>query len=313
MEVSRGRFAFSSIHAPVGEEPKTVRGEEMHFDWQSVVALIGLGAVIVGGLVYLAVRTSLEKWIAARFDLYRERELETLKAEFSKTLEGLKHQYHLEQAVLSLAFEHQRSAYSEILGVLVEAKRAFDARYDWEDRTYGPFKENPWPKVFDVRLKHLLFLDEDILDALEFSLKAISMSLPWSDGLNEHEPGDERVEEARRRFEFLLQQTARLLRTKAGLVKDEQALLPLAVYGALDLVNRPFYPRSGFPTTGIFQENRDVSFDEKMNNGIEHRYELAAEVERLIQVLLKFRGGGIFVESLGQARRYNKELLKGNR
>jgi hypothetical protein len=272
----------------------------------SVIELLG-GAV--SGAVASAVIVWMGRvWISERLKQAISHEystkLENIRADFGVKLEAFKHAHEVNQLRTSLFFDHQRSAFGEILSKVVELNQAWSRLIDPERDSFDPAPREQRSQLEALYYKHQLFLDTELVMAMELLFDVYSDSLPFWDGEETH---DRDVQVPFATAEFLQPRLAALFRLKIGVGNDRLALRQIALLGAIRTVNRYHFSDVGIPVTGPLK----IAFDELAQNAVTCAEEnVEALIEKLKQFQQYLRTSGYFHEAEASVRRYLEVLVE---
>lgn len=260
------------------------------------------GGALSGGVVVALVAGVIQTWLSERLKQSISHEystkLEALRSELGAKLEAVKHGHEVDQLRTSLFFDHQRTAFGEILAKVVEVQKEWDKLVDPQE---GPLEHVPtaqWRELEALYFKHQLFLDSDLLMALELLFEFYTDSLPYFDGSDLHERD---VIIPFGNAEFLKPRLASLFRMKIGVGKEPQALREIALFGAIRLLNRYHFPEIGLPASGALKVEKDDLALKAIARADENIDEL---IETLDRLLVYIPANGFFYEAEASARRY---------
>lgn len=208
-----------------------------------IQALPGAGAS--AALVWL-----LRGWISERLKQsisheYSEK-LENHKSDLELRLQALRHDYEVHQLRTSLFFDHQRTAFAEILAKMVEINQEW-WRLGYEE-DLGFIESVPWKMVEDLRNlyhKHQLFLDEESIMALELLFEIYQDSLPFRDDSGELIGRD--IQASFDNAKYLQPRIAALFQNKIGVTSDSSAIKQVALLGAIRILNYYHFSDIGLP------------------------------------------------------------------
>lgn len=255
------------------------------------------GAVAGAALAFL-----LRNWISERLKQSISHEystkLETVRNELGAKLEAVKHVHEVDQLRTSLFFDHQRSAFVEILAKVVEVHQEWSKGYDPDEGIEEPVPSAPRRQLEALYLKHQLFLDSDLIMALDLLFEIYTDSYPWFDG-NETHPRD--VNGPYSDAAFLQPRLAAVFRLKIGVGQDTLALRQLALLGAMRMLNRYHFEELELPAHGRLRLKKDDRAAMAINRAEENFAEL---LERMHAFHRYLQAQGHFHEAEASLRRY---------
>ena len=249
-------------------------------------------AAIISGLLYLLLKLTLEKTITTRIDYIKEKEIENLKASFTKELESARHQYQLQQVRTPLFFDHQRQAFSEILSALVDITDAFAKSYDPSTDEHNPISGNAHENLRQAYHRNLLFLDEDCCIGVDLCLRSLLNTHPLADGDGVHYPPPESFQQAFEEISYFRKKLTKLFQSKLGLADGKELMKDIVIAGSVLLLNRYHFAELGLPIKGKFARNNFASMEACVATGAECQSELIDHLHRLIRYLAEDRTTG---------------------
>lgn len=264
-----------------------------------------LSSIITGGLSGALLIWLLRGWISERLKQSINHEysqkLETHKAELNIKMQEILHERQLYQLRTSLFFDHQREAFAVLLSQIAEIQRKwFEKSYDDEMHDImEPVPGGEYDKLKKSFYDHQLFLDQDCIFAMDLVLEAMSDSFPVQDGEGILHQGD--CSEPYSRLEFLQHKTAEIFREKIGIVTSQSAIIELALFGAIRLLNRYHFVEIGLPIKGALQLTNGDAIAEAITKAKNNKTELIAKLKEFKIYLEK---DGFFHEALEKAKLY---------
>lgn len=221
-----------------------------------------------------------------------------MRSELGAKLEAVKHVHEVDQLRTSLFFDHQRSAFGEILAKIVEVQQEWDKVIDPEEGMEDPVPPVPRRELEALYLKHQLFLDSDLIMALELLFEIYQESWPWNDGMETHRRD---VRGPYSDAEYLQPRLAAVFRLKIGVGQDDLALRQLALLGAIRMLNHHHFKDVGIPVRGALQLKRD----DRATMAVKRAEENFGELLEKMRVFHRFlQAQGHFYESEAKLRRY---------
>lgn len=264
------------------------------------------GAVAGAILVWLS-RTWISERLRQSISHEYSAKLETLRSDLGAKLEAMKHVHGVDQLRTSLFFDHQRSAFGEILAKVVEVNAEWSKVIDPDEGTEDPVPSGPRSELEALYLKHQLFLDSELIMALELLFEFYDDSLPVFDGMETHQRD---VLLPYSNAEFLKPRLASVFRLKIGVGKDALALRQIALWGAIRMLNRYHFPKAGIPVNGSLQLEEDERALKAINKAETNFSELLAQMHIFHKYL---QGRGHFHEAESSLRRYLSVLDASNK
>lgn len=259
-------------------------------------ALTGaLGAGIVGWLFRKWISERLKQSISHEYSI----KLEVMRNDLGAKLEAVKHIHEVDQLRTSLFFDHQRLAFGEILAKIVDANREWSKL---DNHEYGIFEE-PVPAAHRLELealyfKHQLFLDSDLIMAMQLLFEVYSDAVPFYDGEREHaRDADLPYSNAM----YLQPRLAALFRLKIGVGNDRVALRQIALFGAMRILNSGHFPEAGIPVGEPLRMTGDA-YAQKAVARAEARVDDVVAKMKAFQAHLQ--QGGFFTDREASLRRY---------
>jgi hypothetical protein len=214
-----------------------------------------LAEILPGATAGAAISWLLRGWITERLKQSISHEysakLENLKNELNGKMEAVKHTYEVHQLRTSLFFDHQRSAFGEILAKVAEVNQEWWQKgYEPDVGLTTPVPSLPYSQLKALYVKHQLFLDADSIMAIELLFDIYRDSFPFHEGDEVHhrdprEPYD--------KAEYLQPRLAALFQQKIGVTKDVRAVRQLALLGAIRILNHYHFTELSLPVKGPLQ------------------------------------------------------------
>ena len=209
--------------------------------------------LLPGALAGAAIAWLLRGWISERLKQSIEHEysakLENLKNELNAKLETIKHGYEVHQLRTSLFFDHQRTAFAEILAKVAEVNQEWWSGYEPDIGLTEPVPSAPYRDLKALYFKHQLFLDSDSIMAMELLFDIYRESFPFDDG-----SGNEPIARDPRgpydNAEYLQPRLAALFQQKIGVAADRRAVRQLALLGSVRILNRYHFADIELPVRG---------------------------------------------------------------
>jgi hypothetical protein len=259
---------------------------------------------VAGALLVWVFRTWISERLKQSISHEYSTKLELFRSELGAKLEAVKQAHEVNQLRTSLFFDHQRSAFGEILAKVVELNQAWSRLIDPYEGPLDPAPREQRSQLRDLYFKHQLFLDTELVMAMELLFDVYDDSLPFWDGEESH-PRDVQVPYAT--AEYLQPRLAALFRLKIGVGDDRLALRQIALLGAIRTVNRYHFQNVGIPVTGPLK----IELDELAQNAVTRAEEnVEALVEKLQQFQRYLRTNGHFHEAEASLRRYLEVLVE---
>jgi hypothetical protein len=214
-----------------------------------------LAELVPGAAAGAVIAWLLRGWISERLKQAISHEysakLENLKNELNAKLAEVKHAYEVHQLRTSLFFDHQRTAFAEILAKVAEVNR------EWWNKGYEPgvglIKSVPSEHYSELKrlyFKHQLFLDTDSIMALELLFEIYQDSFPFDNGEG---PIRRDPQELYDNAEYLQPRLAALFQEKIGVGKDARAVRHLALLGGIRILNRYHFKDIALPVKGALK------------------------------------------------------------
>ena len=207
------------------------------------------GAAAGGALTWL-----LRNWISERLKQSISHEysakLENLKNELNGKLEAIKHTYEVSQLRTSLFFDHQRTAFAEILAAVAEINQKWWENYDPDVGLTESVPSEPYRALQALYVKHQLFLDSESIMAIELLFEIYRDSLPIYDGEESHDRDPHGPYE---KANYLQPRLAALFQQKIGIATNSRAVRQLALLGAINILNRYDFSDIELPARGALK------------------------------------------------------------
>ncbi|MCV0439308.1 MAG: hypothetical protein K5880_11795 [Hydrogenophaga sp.] len=257
-----------------------------------------LPGAVAGGLLAWIFRNWISERLKQSISHEYSTKLENLRSELGAKLEAVKHVHEVDQLRTSLFFDHQRSAFGEILAKIVEVQQEWDKVIDPEEGMEDPVPPVPRRELEALYLKHQLFLDSDLIMALELLFEIYRESWPWSDGMETHRRD---VRGPYSDAEYLQPRLAAVFRLKIGVGQDDLALRQLALLGAIRMLNHFHFPDVGVPVRGELRLKKDDRAAMAINRAEENVVEL---LEKMHAFHRHLQAQGHFYEAEASLRRY---------
>ena len=213
-----------------------------------------------GGAIGAIVVWLLRNWITERLKQsiaheYNEK-LENHKAELDRRLQAMRHEYEVNQLRTSLFFDHQRTAFAELLAKIAEINEVW-----WDEGCQkGIGLTTPVPNKLYQELKHLyyehqLFLDSECIMGMELVFEQYESSMPFDDGSG-NPPVQPDPRAAYDNIDYLNPQLASIFQHKIGVAADNIAVKRIAMLGAIRILNRYHFREVGLPVCGNLKLER---------------------------------------------------------
>lgn len=242
---------------------------------------IASGAVAGGTISWL-----LRGWISERLKQSISHEysakLEGLKNELNAKLESLKHSYEISQLRTSLFFDHQRTAFAEILAKVAEVNQKWWNGYDPEVGLTEPVPSAPYRELQGLYIKHQLFLDQDSIMALELLFEIYRESFPIGDGEELHHRDPRGPYD---RAEYVQPRLAALFQKKIGVASDARGVRQLALLGSIGILNRYHFVQIELPVRGALKLDLSDGASEAVMRAERHLPELLEKLHSFQQYL----------------------------
>lgn len=273
------------------------------------MSLESILSIVSGGAAGAVVTWLLRAWLSARITgsishAYAQ-QLENHKAEIGARLAALGYDFQRNQLQTQLFFDHQRSAFSEILMGIVEVKKAWLQASEPEFDDYASVPFAAFQALTDIYYRHQLFLDSSCAVAVELVLACMRDSLPVGDASGRSYLPDAQI--PLERVAYLQPRLADQFRNRLGVDPDSTSEREIAILGGLILLNRYHFQEIDLPPTGVLHIPPRESPGDTVTRGAEHVEELAAKLSELSSHL-RAKQRGVFHEAVTSAERYVRTL-----
>lgn len=262
-------------------------------------------SVLSGGISGAIVTWLLREWLSARIKGSIEheyaRQLENHKAEINTRVAALSYEFQRNQLRTQLFFDHQRTAFTEILTAIVEVKKAWLQASDPEGSEYASVPFDRYQALCDTYYRHQLFLDASCTASVDLVLSCMRDSLPHVDSSGEDYMPDAEV--PLDRVTYLQPRLADQFRSRLGVDSGGRSEREIAVLGAMLLLNRFHFEDIGLPPTGVLKIPPREAPADTVARGSEHYQELATKLSEFSSYLRTGRHG-VFHEGMTSAERY---------
>jgi hypothetical protein len=237
--------------------------------------------VLPGAISGISVSWIFRNWIAERLKQSISHEyssrLENLKNELNGKLEIIKHQNEVQQLRTSLFFEHQRTAFAEILAKVAKTNEEWwRIGYEPEVGLTMPVSGEHLRELREIYFKHQLFLDAEALMALDLLLDVYTESMPFDDP--DYDPNMQRdAREPYDNAEYIRPRLAALFQRKIGVATDARAVKQIALFGAIRILNKYHFPQIALPVRGELSLEPFDNAAEAVMKAEQHCHELIAK------------------------------------
>jgi hypothetical protein len=212
-----------------------------------------ISSIFSGGLAGALLVWLLRGWISERLQQSIRHEysqkLENHKAELNTRIQGIQHDYELQQLRTSLFFDHQRNAFASILEKISEVNQTWiDKEVDQYDGLTGPVPYDSYRSLYATFFKHQLFFDRSCLAAIDLILECYRDSLPYDDGSGQLHSRD--VSAAYDYVQYLQPRLAELFQNRIGVSTLNRAEREIALLGGIRILNKHRFKKIGLPPCG---------------------------------------------------------------
>lgn len=244
--------------------------------------ITGLG--VLGSLLYLILKRSLEKSVDARFD---------------ERLENVKHQLQLEQQRMSVVYENQKDSFRKVLIAMHDATHAIEKQIQGVGGDWLPIARKDVNQLLRVSSEEALFMDDISVHALK-----IYGEIMWTAVADEDDtPDTDIVWRAYNQMKFISDRLAAHFRNRVGLeTTASDPVLDVEILGACRLINRFHFYR----TESILKFKKNGKASEYVALSRKSPDVLKSELHKLKDALAS-RASGYF-EILTEVNRYLAEF-----
>ncbi len=192
-----------------------------------------------GGLVVWLFKNWISNRLKQSIAYEYSEKLEAYKTDLNKTILEIQHLNQINHLRTSLFFDHQREAFSEIITKMYQIKEEWHEGYDPEEGLAKPVSGELYRELKQLVANHQIFLDDEILMAIDLLLSAYSSSFPYDDGSGRLVEQD--VSESERLSSYIVTRLHLIFKNKIGVTNESEALRELALLGSIrSLNNRSF-------------------------------------------------------------------------
>ena len=216
---------------------------------QFIVSQILPGAAAGAALAWLA-----RNWISERLRQSISHEysqkLETHKNDLEIRVQSLRHAFEVHQLRTSLFFDHQRSAFAELLSKIAQVNDEWwKIGYEDDVGLIEPVPSALFRELRDLYYKHQLFLDTESVMAMELLFEFYRDSFPFDDGCgNGAQSRDPR--EPYNNAEYLQPRIAALFQSKIGVSSERRSARQIALLGSIRIMNHYHFSDIQLPVSG---------------------------------------------------------------
>jgi len=254
----------------------------------NVLGYLG-GLSVVGTLLYVMLKKTLERAVDSRFDA---------------RLEKVKHELQLEQEKMSVVYENQKDSLRKVLIATHNATEAIERRIDGEGGDWLPISETNENDFSRVVSEEALFMDNSSDHALRLFRERMGTAVQYQ----EIYPSSEKVSRAYNQMKFISDRLAEHFRIRVGLEPSTvEPLLDVKLLGACCLINRFHFSEFDMPTRGPlkFQENSDAA---QLIAIVRENPELLKSELSKLKRAISSKYSSFFFEALTEVDRYIRML-----
>ncbi len=176
--------------------------------------------------------------------------LESYKTELNSKIEVIRHDNNVSHLRTSLFFDHQRSAFADLIMKMAEVNDEWWRCYDPDDGEFRVPVPKNGKKQFEKLLNtHQLFLDDECNIPLSMVCNAYSRSLPF---INSSDPESEEIQpdsyDVARYVDYLQPRIASIFRSKIGITENDNCLLEVVILQAMELFNKLHIAKDYIPS-----------------------------------------------------------------
>ncbi|HHP0467500.1 TPA: hypothetical protein ACRZZI_005176 [Vibrio harveyi] len=204
-----------------------------------------------GGIVVWLCKDWLSTRLKQSISYEYSQKLEAYKTDLNKTVLEMQHSNQINHLRTSLFFDHQREAFSEIITKLYDIKVDWYEDYDPDEGLAKPVSFELYKELKQLVSKHQIFLDGDMLIAIELLLSAYSSSFPFDDGSGQLV--DQDVSEAERVSDYIVTRLHSVFKNKIGVTDDSNAIYEIALLGSIMSLNNYSFSEIGLPVKGALR------------------------------------------------------------
>lgn len=222
----------------------------------AIAAQVLPGAAAGGALVWL-----LRNWMSERIRQSISHEytqkLENHKNELELRVQSIRHEFETHQLRTSLFFDHQRSAFAELLSKIAEVNSVWWSEgYEGDIGLIHPVPSALFRELRDLYYKHQLFLDAECIMAMELLFDVYRDSLPFDDGSGSG-PRARDVRGPYDNAEYLQPRIASLFQAKIGVSTDRRPARQIALLESIRILNRYHFSGIQLPVGGPLRLDDD--------------------------------------------------------
>lgn len=172
-----------------------------------------------------------------------DRELQEQKALFEDRLQNIKLQHDINQTRTSLFFDHQRTAFVEIITAMAQVLDAWWETYDAETSLLARVPRRQYSELRNLAHRHQLFLGPEATACISLLFRVYDDSLPFQE--NPDHPAIARdTSQPHQQAEYLLSRIAALFQKEIGISYDETLIRELGLFGAIYVIRMYGYVES---------------------------------------------------------------------
>jgi hypothetical protein len=214
------------------------------------IAVQALPGAAAGGVLVWLLRSWMSERLRQSISHEYSQKLESHKNELELRVQSIRHEFEIHQLRTSLFFDHQRSAFAELLSKIAQVNSEW-WRTGYEDEV-GLIQPVPTPLLRELRnlyYKHQLFLDSECIMAMELLFDVYRDSFPYDDGSG-NEPRARDVRGPYDNAEYLQPRIASLFQGKIGMSLDRKPAQQIALLESIRLLNRYHFSGIQLPVGG---------------------------------------------------------------
>ncbi|MCD9536038.1 hypothetical protein [Photobacterium carnosum] len=204
-----------------------------------------------GGLVVWLFKDWISNRLKQSIAYEYSEKLEAYKTDLNKTILEIQHSNQINHLRTSLFFDHQREAFSEIITKIYQIKEEWYEDYDPDEGLAKPVSGELYGELKQLIANHQIFLDDEILIAIDLLLSAYSNSFPYDDGSGWLVEQD--VSESERLSSYIVTRLHSIFKNKIGVTNDSEALRELALLGSIRSLNNHSFLNIELPVKGALK------------------------------------------------------------